>query len=153
MGVTSALAKQHLVCCKFEQNRRLVIFNSDNLFLEYFLCKLTFSFIKINTSNIKFEIQIHQLNEKVNSTSGFDMFSILCTDFKVNFLRYWVWTVNSAVSVYVKKIILQNGIRNKIERSLFKPNFATYKCMSIPSHTYKCYQNINSKCIILKQNM
>ncbi len=60
-----------------------------NLFLEYFLCKLTFSFIQINTSNIKFEIRMHQLNDKVNSTSGFDMFSILCRDFKVNFLRYW----------------------------------------------------------------
>ncbi len=124
-----------------------------NLFLEYFLCKLTFSFVKINTSNIKFEIRIHQLNEKVNSTSGFDMFSILCNDFKVNFLRYWGWTVNSAVSVYVKCYILQNGITNKSKRSHFKPNFATYKCMSIPPHTYKCSQNINAKCSILQQNM
>ncbi len=124
-----------------------------NLFLEYFLCKLTFSFIQINTSNIKFEIWIHQLNEKVNSTSGFDMFSIICSDFKVYFLRYWGWTVNSAMSVYVKFIILQNGITDKNERSHFKPNFATYKCMSIPSHTYKCCQNINEKCSILQQNM
>ncbi len=41
----------------------------------------------------------------------------------------------------------------KNEKSHFKPNFATYKCMSIPPHTYKCCQNINAKCIILKQNM
>ncbi len=80
--VTSALAKQYFVHCKFEQNHRLVIFNRHYLILEYFLCKLTFSFIQINTSNIKLEIRIHQLNEKVNSTSGFDMFSILCSDFK-----------------------------------------------------------------------
>ncbi len=108
-----------------------------NLFLEYVLCKLTFSLIQINTSNIKFEIRIHQLNEKVNSTHGFNMFSILCSDFEVTFLRYWGWTVNSAVPVYIKFNILQNGITNKNERSHFKPNFATYKYMSIPYHTYK----------------
>ncbi len=123
-----------------------------NLFLEYFLCKLTFSFIQINTSNFEFEIRIHQLNEKVNSTSGF-MFSILCSDFKVNFLRYWGWTVNSAMSVYVKLNILQNGRTDKNERSHFKPTFATYKCMSIPPHTYKCCQNINAKCSIIQQNI
>ncbi len=115
-----------------------------NLCLEYFLCKLTFLFIQINTWNIKFEIGIHQLNEKVNLTSVFEMFSILCSDFKVNFLRYWGWTVNSAMSVYVKFNIIQNGIKNKNERSHFKPNFATYKCMSIPLHIYKCCQNINA---------
>ncbi len=153
-AVTSALAKKQFVHCKFEQNHRLVIFQQwHNLFLEYFLCKLTFSFIQISTSNIKFEIRIHQLNEKVNSTSGFDIFSILCSDFKVNFLRYWGWTVNSAVSVYVKFNILQNGITDKNERSHFKPNFTTYKCMSIPPHIYKCCQNINAKCSILQQNM
>ncbi len=120
-----------------------------NLFLEYFLSKLTFSFIQINTSNIKFEIGIHQLNEKVNSTSGFDMFSILCSDFKVNFLRYWGWTVNSAMSVYVKFNILQNHTTNINEISHINPNFATYKCMSIPPHTYKCYQNINAICAFI----
>ncbi len=88
-AVTSVLAKQHFVHCKFEQNHRLVIFNSDIIcFFEYFLCKLTFSLLQIKTTNIKFEIRIHQLNEKVNSTSVFDMFSILCSGFKVNFLRY-----------------------------------------------------------------
>ncbi len=107
-----------------------------------FLYKLTFSFIQINTSNIKFEIRIHQLNEKVNSTSGFGMFSILCSDFKVNFLRYWGWTVNSVVSVYVKFNILQNGITDKNERTHLKPNFATYTCMSIPPNSYKCCKNI-----------
>ncbi len=85
------------------------------LFLEYFLCKLTFSFIQLITLNIKLEVRIHQLNEKVNSTSGFDLFSILWSDFKVNFFRYWGWTVNSAVSVYVKFNILQNGITNKMK--------------------------------------
>ncbi len=124
-----------------------------NLFPEYFWCKLTFLFIQINTSNIKFEIRIHQLNEKVYLTNGFDMFSIWYSDVKVNFLRYCGWTVNSAMSVYVKFNILQNGIKNKNERSHFKPNFATYKCMSIPPHSYKCCQNINAKCSILQQNM
>ncbi len=86
-----------------------------NLFLEYFLCKLTFLFIQINTSNIKFEIRIHQLNEKVNLTSGFDMFSIWCDDFKVNFLRYWGWTVNSAVSVYENLIFFKMVSKMKME--------------------------------------
>ncbi len=49
------------------------------------MCKLTFSFIQIITSNIMFEIRIHQLNEKVNSTSGFDMFFILCSQFSQAF--------------------------------------------------------------------
>ncbi len=123
------------------------------MFLEYVLCKLTFSFIHINTSNIKFEIRIHQLNEKVNSTSVFDMFSILCSDYKVNSLKYWRWTVNSDMSVYVKFNILQNCTSNKNERSHFKPNIAIYKCMSIPPHTYKYSQNINAKCSILPHNM
>ncbi len=124
-----------------------------NLFLEYFLCKLTFLFIQINTSNIKFEIRICQLNEKVNSISGFKMFSIWRSELRVNFLMYWGWTVNSAMSVYVKFKILQNGIKNKNERYHFKPNFATYKCMAIPPHSYKWCQNINAKCSILQQNM
>ncbi len=101
-----------------------------NLFLEYFLCKLIFLFIQINTSNIKFEIRIYQLNEKVNSISGFNMFSIFCSDFKVNFLRYWGRTVNSGMY----------GITNKNVRSHFMPNFATYKCMSIPPHICICCQ-------------
>ncbi len=42
-----------------------------------------FSFIQINTANIKFGIRIYQLNENMDSTSGFDKFSILCVDFKV----------------------------------------------------------------------
>ncbi len=113
-----------------------------NLFLKYILCKLTFLFMQINISNIKFEIRIHQLNEKENSISGFDMFSIWSNDFKVNFLRCWGWTVNSAVSVYVKFYILQNGIKNINESSHFKPHFATYKCKLIPPHSYKCCQNI-----------
>ncbi len=32
--------------------------------------------------------------------------------------------------------ILQNGTTNKYERSHFKPNCATYKCMSVAPHTY-----------------
>ncbi len=68
----------------------------------------------------------------MNSVSGFDMFSIWCSELKVNFLKYWGWTVNSVVSVYVKFNILQNSIKNKNERSHFKPNFAIYKCMAIP---------------------
>ncbi len=57
------------------------------------------------------------------------------------------------MSVYVKFYILQDSITNQIERSHFKPNFETYKYMSIPPHTYKCCQNINAKCSILQQNM
>ncbi len=49
-----------------------------------------FSFIQINTSNIiKFEIRIYQQDEKVDSTSGFNMFSILYIEFKVNFSGIW----------------------------------------------------------------
>ncbi len=120
----------------------------DNLFLEYILCKLTFLFIQINTSNIKFEIRIHQLNEKVNSTSRFDMFSIWSNDFKVNFLRCWGWTVNSAISDYVKFCVLQNGIKNKNESQILQ---CTNACQ-FPSHSYKCHENINAKCSILQQN-
>ncbi len=107
-----------------------------NLFLEYFLYKLMFSFIQINTVNIKFVIRIYKLNEKVDSTSDFGMFSILCIDFKVNFLRCLEWILNSAMSIYLKFNIVQNGTTNKYERSHFKPNFATYKCMSITPHIY-----------------
>ncbi len=32
-------------------------------------------------------------------------------------------------------------------------NYSTYKCMSIPLHSYKCCQNFNAKCSILQQNM
>ncbi len=75
------------------------------MFLEYFLCKLTFSFIQINTSNIKFEVRI---------SSGFNIFHSYALTLKSMF-----W-----------------GISNNYEKSNSKPNFATYKCMSLASHTY-----------------
>ncbi len=73
-----------------------------NLFLKYILYKLTFSILLINASNIRFEARIHQLNENMDSISGFEMFSSLCSDFKVTFLIYLGWIVNSTMSVYLK---------------------------------------------------
>ncbi len=99
--------------------------------------------------------RIHQLNENVDSVSmvsGFEMFSSLCSDFKVTFLIYFNlgWFVNSAMSVYLKFKIRQNGTTNVYERSHFRPNFATYKCMSMPPIHLKYNQNINVKCSILQ---
>ncbi len=103
-----------------------------NFFFEYFLCKLTFSFLQISAAKISSETRHHQLNENVDSISGFEMFSCLCIYFKVTFLIYLEWTVNSAMSVYLKFYIFQNGTKNIYETSHFRPNFATYKYMSMP---------------------
>ncbi len=40
------------------------------------------------------------------------MFSNLCSDFKVTFLIYLGWIVNSAMPVHLKFNILQNGTTN-----------------------------------------
>ncbi len=135
-AVTSGLGKQHFVMLQIWAKLQVGdIQQWKNLFLEYYLCKLTFSILLINASNIRYEARIHQLNENVDSISGFEMLSSLCSDFKVTFLIYLGWIVISAISVYLKFNILQNGSTNIYERSHFRPNFATYKCMSMPSHT------------------
>ncbi len=111
--VTSALAKQHFVHCKFEQNHSLV-----TLFVSWILlCKLTFSFIQINTSNIKLEIRIHQLNEKVNSISGFDMFFL-----KLNFATYKCMSIPPHIyiccqNIHAKCSILQQNMQCHINKS------------------------------------
>ncbi len=78
------------------------------------------------------------------------MFSSLCSDFKVTFFIYLGWILNSAMLVYLKFNILQNGTTNIYERSHFRPNCATYKCMSMPPTQLKYNQNINVKCSILQ---
>ncbi len=133
----SSLGKQHFVHCKFEQNYRLVIFISGySLFLKYILCKPIFLSLQISASSIRIETRIHQLNENVDWTSGFEMCSILCGDFKVTFLIYVGQIVISAISVYVKFNIFQNGTTNKYERSHFKPNYAIYKSNACHCHSY-----------------
>ncbi len=73
-AVTYALGKQHFFYCKFERVCRLVICKSDRIcVLNTFGVKLNFLFLLISTSNFRFETGIHQLNEKVDSSSGFDM--------------------------------------------------------------------------------
>ncbi len=139
-------------------NYRLVIFKTTGWWyltvIEFvfwiLLCLLIFSILLISASNIRFEARIHQLNENVDSISGFEMFPSLCCDFKVTFLLYLGWIVNSAISVYLKFYIFQNGTTNIYERSHFRPNFATYKCMSMPPSHLKYNHNINAKCSIFQ---
>ncbi len=89
--VTSALGKQHFVHWKFEQNYRLMIFYSDRIsFLNTFCANWHLSILLITASNMRFETRIHQLNEN-DSTSGLEMFSSWCSDFKVTFLLYFEW--------------------------------------------------------------
>ncbi len=101
---------------------------------------------------IRFETRIHQLNKTVDLTSGFDMFSILCSDFKVTFLIY----MGILLCEFNMKnlIFFKNGTINKYERFHFKPNFATYKATvhvnSIPTLEIQ-FSNINASCSILNK--
>ncbi len=90
-----------------------------------------------------FEIRIYQLNEKVDSTSGFDMFQSYALTFKVNVLRYFTQMINFAMSIYVKFNILQNGttinMKDLISSQTLQP---TNACQSHPTLTmlskYQC---------------
>ncbi len=126
----------------------LLIFNSDKIcFLNPFF--VTFSILLISASNM-FETRIHQLNENVDSTSGFEMFSSLWNEFKVTFLIYLGWIVNYAILVYLKFNIFQNCTTHLYERFHFRPNFATYKCTSMLPLHLNYNQTINEKCSSLQ---
>ncbi len=108
-------------------------------------------FVKIKrTSCLSVERVIFCIRESVDSTRGFEMFSSLCSDFKVTFLIHLGWMVNSAMSVYLKFNVFQNGTSYLYEESHFIPNFATHKRMSMSPPYLKYNQDINAKCFILQ---
>ncbi len=70
------------------------------------------------------------------------MFSIYAATLKLLFSYIWD---ELQMSVYLKFNIFQNGTTNIYDRSHFRPNFTTYKCMSMPPPHLKYNQNINVK--------
>ncbi len=153
------LVMQHISWfCKLHLNKTIGWWVSRsqqwyNLFFEWFLCKLTFSFLQINPSNIRFEMRIHQLNDNVDSTSDIYMFSILCSDIKVTFIIYLGWILNSAMSVYVKLIFFKIAPQINMKDPISSKHLTTYKFISIQPPHLNYNKNINEKYFTTKYAM
>ncbi len=130
----------------------LQLHTSATLYLGNITCPLFASYVSLDNASYPLwcvDTRIHQLNENVDSTSGLEYFqfytvtlSYICQSY---FIIYLGWIVNSAMSVYVTFYIFQNGTTNKYERCHFKPNFATYKCISMPPPHFKVQSKYQCK--------